>query len=116
MRSECHPGKPGRAARAARLSPPTRSARVRARENKISLSCAVEWQQLSEPRRGAKVMRQGFDLGQFGRVLANLDTQSFMIAEKGYAPSLRIPRHAHDTVVMSFPLAGSFIESNSSSR
>ena len=61
-------------------------------------------------------MRQGFDLGQFGRVLANLDTQSFMIAEKGYAPSLRIPRHAHDTVVMSFPLAGSFIESNSSSR
>ncbi|HYY95610.1 MAG TPA: hypothetical protein VE713_13995 [Pyrinomonadaceae bacterium] len=54
--------------------------------------------------------------GQFGEVLAGLDTQSFMVGEKSYAPGLRIPRHEHETVVISFPLLGSFVESNSFSR
>ena len=54
--------------------------------------------------------------GQFGEVLAGLDTQSFRVGEKSYAPGLRIPRHEHETVVMSFPLLGSFVESNSFSR
>jgi len=53
---------------------------------------------------------------QLGQVLASLDTPSFAVAEKSYSPNLRIPRHAHKTVVMSFPLSGSFIESNSVSR
>ena len=53
---------------------------------------------------------------QFGRVLGGLDTPSFALAEKRYPPGLRIPRHEHESVVMSFPLAGSFVESNSASR
>ncbi|HEX3557607.1 MAG TPA: helix-turn-helix domain-containing protein [Pyrinomonadaceae bacterium] len=53
---------------------------------------------------------------QFGRVLGSLDTPSFTVAEKSYLPNLKIPRHHHDEVVMSFPLAGSFVESNSTSR
>jgi AraC family transcriptional regulator len=54
--------------------------------------------------------------GQFGEVLAGLDTQSFAVGVKSYPPGLRIPRHEHETVVMSFSLLGSFVESNSFSR
>src|SRR5205085_10165989 len=51
-----------------------------------------------------------------GRVLASLDTPSFTVTEKSYPSNTRIPRHAHDGVVMSFPLIGWFVESNSVSR
>jgi AraC family transcriptional regulator len=60
--------------------------------------------------------QEDFNPDQFGRVLASLDTPSFALGEKCYPPDLRIPRHEHETVVMSFPLAGSFVESNSASQ
>ncbi|HZT58317.1 MAG TPA: AraC family transcriptional regulator [Pyrinomonadaceae bacterium] len=61
-------------------------------------------------------MREESGSGQFGRMLAELRTPSFTVGEKSYPPGLRIPRHAHETVVMSFPLRGSFVESNSLTR
>jgi AraC family transcriptional regulator len=47
------------------------------------------------------------------RTIAELQTHDFAIAEKYYSPGTRIARHSHDSFVLSFPLAGSFIESNS---
>ena len=70
----------------------------------------------SESRRGASMAQENLNSEQFGRVLVSLDTPSFTVAEKSYMPSLRIPRHQHDEVVMSFPLSGSFVESNGATR
>jgi AraC family transcriptional regulator len=70
----------------------------------------------SKVERERTEMQQEFNLTQFGQVLGQLETPSFTIREKSYLPNLRIPRHRHDTVVMSFPLTGSFVEANSISR
>jgi len=47
------------------------------------------------------------------RTIAEFQTDDFAIAEKYYSPGTRIARHSHDSFVLSFPLAGSFVESNS---
>ena len=45
--------------------------------------------------------------------LMELRTPGFIIAEKGYSSAIKIPKHEHESVVMSIPLRGSFVESNS---
>jgi AraC family transcriptional regulator len=62
------------------------------------------------------MMQVQFDMDTFGRLLGSIDTPGFFVAEKIYSPNLRIPRHVHDTAVMSFALNGSFTESNTSSE
>jgi AraC family transcriptional regulator len=45
--------------------------------------------------------------------LVELQTPDFTICEKDYSPTLRIPKHEHDSMVMSIPLRGAFLEFNS---
>jgi Transcriptional regulator containing an amidase domain and an AraC-type DNA-binding HTH domain len=45
--------------------------------------------------------------------IAELQTADFVIAEKRYSSGTVIGKHSHESLVMSFPLAGAFIESNS---
>lgn len=47
------------------------------------------------------------------RTVAELYANDFTLAEKCYAFGTRIGRHSHESFVISFPLAGSFVESNS---
>jgi AraC-like DNA-binding protein len=55
-------------------------------------------------------------LATYGDLLGTIDTSGFFVAEKVYSPNLTIPLHSHDTIVMSLPLFGSFVESNSLSQ
>ena len=47
------------------------------------------------------------------RTIVELQTSDFTVAEKRYSSGIFIGKHSHDALVMSFPLAGSFVESNS---
>ncbi len=52
----------------------------------------------------------------FGISGRNYDIDGFALVEKSYSPNLHIPRHSHDSLMMSFVLEGTLIESNDHSQ